>query len=165
MICIVLKNTLLVQAVGAVIIQGFDFLFAGFGFVYRMFSFICQSWPFAVAVDFGRCMRMRSDVNPGQVVNNLLSMAWIQVDGKGDIYVWCINLARSDLMIILLYAMFAQICFVVVVSLTLGTKYIVHRPVVGSLCLMVVSFCSWMRMTGVGSTLCCILRHTVSLAI
>ena len=45
--------------------------------------------------------------------------------------------------------MFVQICFVVIVGLNLGTKSIVHRPVVGSRCPMVVYLCSLLRMTDV----------------
>ena len=46
--------------------------------------------------------------------------------------------------------MFAQICFVVVVGLTLRTKYIVHRPVVGLKFPVDVTFYPWIRMTNVG---------------
>ena len=100
LICIGQKNILLVWDVGAIIIQGFDCLVAGFGFVDRMFCFICQSWYFAVAINFGRYLRMSLDVNPVQVMNNPLSMDWIQVDGTEGKYVWWEILARSNLLIL-----------------------------------------------------------------
>ena len=70
---------------------------------------ICWRWPFAVAIDFGRCLRMRSDINMGQVVKNPLLTDWIQVDRNGEKAVWRRNVARSDFMILWLYAMFAHI--------------------------------------------------------
>ena len=67
---------------------------------------------------------MRSDVNLVQVVNNLLSMAWIQMDGIAKKYVSWKNLSRSNFQILGLYAIFVQICFAVIVGLTLGTKLV-----------------------------------------
>ena len=34
----------------------------------RMFCRICRMWPFAVAMDFGRCLRTAFDERPGHVV-------------------------------------------------------------------------------------------------
>ena len=46
--------------------------------------------------------------------------------------------------------MFSHIYIFVVVGLTLWNKYIVHRPVLWSRCLMVILFCSLTRMADVG---------------
>ena len=39
----------------------------GLVFVDRMFIFVFRMWPLAVGMDFGRCLRTRSEVRPGQV--------------------------------------------------------------------------------------------------
>ena len=60
----------------------------GSDFVERMFIFFLRICPFAVAIDLGRCLHTRSEVRPGQVVNNPASMATIQVEGTGLKAAW-----------------------------------------------------------------------------
>ena len=60
--------------------------------------------PRAVGLDFGRCLRTRSDVRSGQVANRPASMALIQVEGTGLKTVLCryfASFGRIDLVYVL----------------------------------------------------------------
>ena len=57
--------------------------FFSFGLVDRVFCLCCWRCPIVVAIDFGKCFRMFSDVNPGKDDRNPRSAALIIVDGAG----------------------------------------------------------------------------------
>ena len=85
-ICRSWKSTSLCQTLGVIVTAGRLSVGAGggvIGLVDRIFIFAFRMWPFAVAIDFGRCLRTRLDVRPGQVAKNPAPISLIDADGTG----------------------------------------------------------------------------------
>lgn len=66
--------------VGASFVMTVDGVMMGFfGLVLRTFLRVSLRCPFAVGIDFGRCLWMSVLVRPGHVAKKDLSIAWVQV--------------------------------------------------------------------------------------
>ena len=60
-----------------------------------MFARVARTWPFEVSMVGLICFLIASEVNPGQVAKNPVSMAFVQVESTGFHMVWWENVVIS----------------------------------------------------------------------